>query len=60
MKSPILITFFFSLTLSFTSFAQPIIQWQNTMGGSSTESMGDAILTFDGGYELQQGPLHQD
>jgi hypothetical protein len=51
MKTFLLLSFFFSIIFNFSN-AQPIIEWQNTIGGNNEESLQSVIQTTDGGYLL--------
>ena len=53
MKTILLIfIFYFGFLLWNSSFAQPSIQWQNTIGGFSHDEVFSIQQTADGGYIL--------
>ena len=43
---------FFSLLISFNLFSQPVIHWQNSIGGSNGDAAFVVKQTFDNGYIL--------
>jgi gliding motility-associated-like protein len=48
----IVVTTFFLLFINISSFAQPIVEWNKTYGGTNSETLENAVKTADGGFLL--------